>query len=117
VSSQPKQKHSEKVAARTAKIVKVAEEIGFFPENELHPAALHSSIENSDLYEPFTLHSGKAVERFSAKSSTVQATLVIIRSGSTKQITRAILVPDYGSVLTRDQLEESNLKLAEILAD
>lgn len=114
--NQPKQKHFEKLASRTERIVEIVKELGFFPEDVLHPVALHNAIENRDLYRPLKLTRNRTVDRFSTLSPMIHVNLVVIRSGATWQITRTLLVPTYASTLIPEQVERANRELLELQA-
>ena len=113
---QRKTRQDEYLAAAPWKIMELLKGIGFFPEDQLHPVAVHNEIIDREKYFPLTLSKGKIVDRYAYESPTVSATLVVIRSGKTWRITRAVLTPEFGCTLSTDEVRELNLKLAALIA-
>jgi len=117
MAEQPKRKISQ-AELRTAvpwKAIEVLSEFGFFPENRLHPVAVHNEIIDRDKYAPLILSRGKVVDRYAYESSKVRATLVVIRSGRTWQVTRFVVTPEFACALSEAQIAELNSRLMELI--
>lgn len=117
MAEQPKRKISqaEYRAGVPWKAMEVLNDFDFFPENQLHPVAVHNEIIDREKYAPLTLSRGKIVDRYAYESLTAHATLVVIRSGKTWQVTRLVVTPEFGCTLSEAQIAELNRKLTALI--
>jgi len=118
MAKQPQRKISqaELRAAVPWKAVEILSEAGFFPEDQLHPVAVHNEIIDREKYAPLTLSRGKVVDRYSYESPTANATLVVIRSGKTWHVTRLVVTPEFACALSEAEISELNGRLMELIS-
>lgn len=102
-------------AAVPWKAMEVLNDFDFFPENRLHPVDVHNEIIDREKYAPLTLSRGNVVDRYAYESPKVRATLVVIRSGKTWQVTRLVVTPEFACTLSEAQIAELNRRLMELI--